>query len=81
MSEANSIVLISDGWTEQVSNNEYLGLAVNIINDQFDKSTLVIGMDQLKEGHSAIQIQESIQEMINKFKFDKNKISGLFDYF
>jgi hypothetical protein len=76
-----SITLISDCWTGQFSNEEYLGLAANLINETFQIETLVIGMERLENGHSAEECKQAIEKIINQFKFDKKKIKGTLRFF
>lgn len=76
MQKSISITLISDCWTGQFCNEEYLGLAANLINEAFQIETLVIGMEKLNNGHSAEECKHAIENIINQLKFDKKKIKG-----
>lgn len=71
-----SITLITDSWTSKYYNGEYLGLAANLINESFQIETIVIGMEKLDNGHSAEECKRATENIINQFKFDKNKING-----
>lgn len=75
--EADAVTLITDGWTGQFNNAEYLGLGAQLITHTFEKELIIIGMVELENGHSAIETKKAIESMVNKYvKFDKNKIKG-----
>jgi hypothetical protein len=75
LNQAESICLISDIWTSKQM-NDFMGLAVNLINSQFEKSTLVIGMCMMPGAHNAENIKLAIETIVNRFSFDKSKIHG-----
>ena len=76
LNEAEFINLISDGWTALFSNEEYLGLCAQTINSSWEQELIVIGMVELKNGHSAEQLKLNIEYLVNQYNFDKNKVLG-----
>ena len=56
--------------------SSFLGVAALLINDRFDKSLVILGLNQMEEGHTAEKTKDAIENMINKYKFDKRKIRG-----
>lgn len=75
LEEAESIFLISDIWTNRQM-KDFMGLAANIIDLNFEKETLVIGMTMMPGAHNGENIKESIESIVNNFTFNKNKIHG-----
>ena len=55
----------------------FIGLDAQLINSCFEKELLILGMAELTEGHSAERIKESIENIVNKYDFDKSKVKGL----
>ena len=61
---------------------DLMGLAACITNETFDKETIVIGMMLMPGPHCAENIQMAVENLVNKYDFDKTKIIGEFlDYF
>ncbi len=78
---ASFVTLITDCWIScSFSNIEFLGLGAQLIDTSFDKQLIIIGMVELVGGHNAENIQ-AIETIINKYKFDKNKIKGNSEFF
>lgn len=73
---AFSITIIPDGWTPVHVKLEYLGVVGLLINDRFEKSLVVFGLEDLPDGHSAEHIKTAMERLINYFNFDKSKIRG-----
>ena len=57
---------------------DFMGLATNIIDLNFNKTTVVIGMILMPGNHCAENIKEAIETLVNRFDFDKSKIHGKF---
>jgi hypothetical protein len=74
MQKSISITLISDCWTGQFFNEEYLGLAANLINEAFQIETLVIGMERLNNGHSAEECKKAIENMLTAYQLHYNNL-------
>ena len=53
---------------------DFLGLAMVITNDCFKKEIIVTNIERLNGDHTAENVKNNIELMINKFKFDKSKI-------
>jgi hypothetical protein len=69
-----SVGLIVDIWTNR-TNKDYIALAAIIMNSQFEKEICVIGMIRMPPGgHNADNIKKTVEELVNKYDFDKSKI-------
>jgi len=73
---ADSITLITDGWTGQFSNIEYLALCAQIINKSWETELIVIGMVEFPNGHTSEELKIAIEKMVNEYSFDKSNIRG-----
>lgn len=71
---AVTISLIVDTWTNTLG-SEFLALSAVITNNVFEKEYMVIGFVIMHNGHSAERIKESIESIVNSYKFDKSNIS------
>jgi len=76
LNAAEFITLVTDGWTGPFSNNEYWALCAQTVNNSWETELIVIGMVEMPKGHSAEETQIAIENMVNDYKFDKNKIIG-----
>ncbi len=72
MNSAEFITLILDGWTGPFRNTEYVSVIAQTITESWDVECMVLGMVELKKGHSAKELKEGVESVINKFKI-KNK--------
>ena len=71
-----SIIIIDQG-VFNLHITFFIGLGAQLINSCFEKELLILGMAELTEGHSAERIKESIENIVNKYNFDKSKVKGL----
>lgn len=78
LTQARYITLVVDCWTSQLPAVEYLGLAAQCINSRFEKRMIIVGMQEIIGGHSAENIKIAIENIVNKFTFNKTKIKGIF---
>ena len=76
MEASISICLISDIWTNKQM-LDFMGLAANIINSNFERETIVIGMILMPGNHCAENIKLAIESIVNDYSFDKSKLSGI----
>jgi len=54
-----------------------MGLAVNIVDRNFKRQTLVIGMKQMPGPHNAENIIAVLMDLINRYEnLDKSRIHG-----
>ncbi len=75
LNSSEFITLITDGWTGPFSNTEYIAVCAQTITESWDTDFMVLGMVQLKKGHSAEEVQAAIELIMSKFKIiDQNKI-------
>lgn len=77
LNNAVTISLIVDTWTNTVG-SEFLALSAITTNEALEKEFMVIGFLVLQNGHSAERIKEAIETIINKYNFDKSKISCMY---
>ena len=73
--DAVSVCLVSDIWTNKQM-LDFLVLSANIINNNFEKKAIVIGMMLMPGNHCAENIKIAIEELVNRYSFDKSKIHG-----
>ena len=55
---------------------DFMGVAVNLIYDNFERETIVIGLDLMPGIHNAENIKIALENIVNCIKFDKVVISG-----
>jgi hypothetical protein len=56
---------------------DFIAVAVNITNEDFEKETFVIGMKVFGGRHTAERIKHKIEEIVNEYQnFLKKKIKG-----
>ena len=77
--KAYSVCLISDIWTTKQM-LDFMGVAANVINNNFEKTTIVIGLELMPGSHNAENIKKAIEDIVNKFSFNKFIISGMYSY-
>lgn len=75
LQSAVSICLISDIWTNKQM-LDFLGLAANLVYKNLEREELVVGLSSMIGRHNAENIKAAIELVINRFQFDKSKISG-----
>ncbi len=75
LQNAQSICLISDLWTSK-SMLDFMGIAVNVIYSNFEKETIVIGLELMSGAHNAENIKIAIERIVNRYKFNKAIIHG-----
>ncbi|CAF1137446.1 unnamed protein product [Brachionus calyciflorus] len=63
LKRAASICLVSDIWTNKPI-LDFLGLAANIVYDNFEKEILVIGMVRMSGRHNAENIKQAIESIV-----------------
>jgi hypothetical protein len=74
--DAETICLITDIWTTRQM-VDFIAVAVNITNEDFEKETFVIGMKVFVGRHTAERIKHKIEEIVNEYQnFLKKKIKG-----
>ena len=75
LQNAESVCLISDIWSSKQM-LDFMGVAVNLIYDNFERETIVIGLDLMPGIHNAENIKIALENIVNCIKFDKVVISG-----
>jgi hypothetical protein len=75
LKDAQYICLISDIWTNKTM-QDFLGLVACTIDANFNRQFLVIGMIIMPGNHCAENIQTAIQNIMQEYDFDTNKILG-----
>ena len=76
---ALSICVISDIWTSKQM-LDFMGLGASFTNNLFEKEVLIIGMMLMPGAHSAENIKESIEKLVNRYKFNKLLLHGMKTY-
>ncbi|CAF0713084.1 unnamed protein product [Brachionus calyciflorus] len=69
------VTLFPDRWTS-LNNTEFLGLGAQLTGVLLNKEVLILGMIDLIGEHSAENIQQAIETIVNEYDFDKSKIKG-----
>ncbi len=59
---------MTDGWTGQFSNEEYWGVAAQLTDGSFKKQMVILGMVEMRSGHSAEETKAAIEVVVNEFK-------------
>lgn len=77
LKDAVIICLITDIWSNKQL-KDFMGVAVNLINKNFEKSTIVIGLAMMPGCHNAENTKESIESVVNKYDTDKHKVHGIY---
>jgi hypothetical protein len=77
LNNAETISLMTDLWTNR-ANSDFIAVAASCSNSCFDREIFIIDMVRMEGRHTAENIKKAIEIMINKFEFDKSKISGIF---
>jgi hypothetical protein len=70
-----SISLITDIWTNKQL-KDFIAVAANIIDEKFNKELLVIGFTRMSGRHCAENVKQGVESIVNKYSFDKSKISS-----
>ncbi|CAF1068143.1 unnamed protein product, partial [Brachionus calyciflorus] len=78
LNKALSICLICDIWTNKQM-MDFLGIACNLTNENFEKEVIIVGMIKMHGKHNAENINIAIEDLINRFSFDKSLISDFPD--
>lgn len=74
---SSHVSIITDIWTDRQM-HDFMGLAAAITNSVFEREIIVIGMISMPGNHCAENIQEAIENIINRFDFNYSKISGIY---
>ncbi|RNA32932.1 hypothetical protein BpHYR1_042562 [Brachionus plicatilis] len=73
---AKYVVLIVDAWTSKTK-KEFVVVAAIVIDQKFKRDIFVLGILRLFGRHNAENVKKIIEEIVNSFEFNKNKISGI----
>ena len=76
LQNCNWCTLIPDRWTGPFRQTEFLGLACQLINSSFEREIIILGMEVMNNGHSAEEVKKAIENIVNKYNFDKNNCKG-----
>ena len=68
--------LLTDIWS---SNQlvDILGCCCSLVYTDFTKETIVIGLRKMNGAHTAENIKEAVEAIVNQYEFDKSKIRGV----
>jgi hypothetical protein len=70
------ICLLTDIWTNKQM-LDFIAVSANLIFENFDKETVVIGMMKMPGPHNAENIKFCVEKIVNKYKFEKSKVDGM----
>ena len=70
------ICLISDIWSNRAM-LDFMGIAATLMNKEGKREIMTIGMTRMSGGHCAENIKKAIEEIVNRFVFDKRKLIGI----
>ena len=73
---AEHITLITDIWSNKAMQS-FLGLIAVIINAEFKRETIVIGLTKMIGAHTAENVKAAIELIVNTFEFNKSKLSSI----
>ena len=76
LNQATSISLITDIWTNKQL-KDFIAVVASIINSKFQKELVVIGFSRMPGKHNAENVKKAVEVIVNKYEFDKNKISSI----
>jgi hypothetical protein len=74
--DSQNIVLITDGWTNKQM-VEFLALGACLTHKDFRRECLIIGFVEMKNGHTSETVKRAVEEMIERFDFDKSKVKDI----
>ena len=72
LQDATCISLISDIWTTK-GLIDFLAICISTSDLNFKREIIVLGMIQMPGRHAAENVKAAIEDLINKFEFDKSK--------
>ena len=75
LQEAHCVCIISDIWTTK-NMHDCLAISANIMSKIFKRETVVIGMVRMPGNLNAEHIKEAIEQIINSFEFNKEKVNA-----
>ncbi|MBX9838051.1 MAG: hypothetical protein K2X69_07005 [Silvanigrellaceae bacterium] len=77
---AKTISLMADIWTSGIM-SDFIGIAASLGYDMSNKELIVIGFERMPPGsHTSESIKFVMENILNKFTFNKSKISCKFLY-
>ena len=74
VTDADNLSLATDLWTSS-SNDCFMSLTCHSISNEFDKHTSVLSIKPFPEKRSAINISETIHEIVNEYNIPHYKIN------
>ena len=82
LKNSHSICFVPDGWKCPITKCEFLGLSAIAVKEDFSKRVVLIGLNELKNGHPAVETKIAIENIVNEYSFDKkkNKRLNFFSY-
>jgi hypothetical protein len=75
LKEAKYVTIIPDVWEYNFVHR--LGLGATLVYDSFQTDLVILGIEVIA-GSSAEEVKPVIESIINRYSFDKNKITGSF---
>ena len=72
---AIAISLIPDLWTNRQM-WDFMGLGAQLSFKNGDRRLVILGMKRMTQKHNAEGIKDVIEEIVNEYQFNKQKIRG-----
>ena len=75
LASCDNVCLVTDIWTNKTM-LDFMGLVACTIDAVFQRQFIVIGMCLMPGNHCAENIKKSIEQLVNRYSFNKKKIIG-----
>jgi hypothetical protein len=75
--QAVNVVVIADCWSNKQMLS-FMGVAANIVYENFTNECIVIGFELMEGKSDHLGIKKAIESILNKYEFDKSKVTGIF---
>lgn len=73
---ASYVTLLTDIWSNKALKS-YIALGANLVNANFEDELIIISIYKMECTHTADNIKNLIELLVNKYKFDKKKLNGI----
>ena len=75
LNKASQACLIVDLWSSN-QRIDYIGLAANVCSKTLEYECFIIGFERMSGSHNAENIKKEVEKIVNRYDFDKKKITG-----
>jgi hypothetical protein len=77
LQNARALCFTSDIWSTKRPLRSFLSMTAFMLNSQFERKTVVIGMTEMPVKHNAENIKKATEEVWNKFTLRVSKVAGV----